>query len=889
MSLIQGSRVGRYEIQSLLGAGGMGEVYRAHDEKLGRAVAIKVMPAAVAADTERLARFEREARILAALNHPNIAAIYEIAESNGVPALILELIEGETLEDRLTPGFGLRASGSAARRDSGSGRQPGALKPDGAHAKGLSIDEALRVALQIADALEAAHERGIVHRDLKPANVKLTASGIVKLLDFGLAKSRDTAPPDDLTQSPTKALNVTDAGAILGTVAYMSPEQARGLTVGKQSDIWAFGCVLYEMLAGRAAFSGETATDIFVSILERTPDWTALPAETPPAIQRLLCRCLEKDVRRRLRDIGDARLEIEEALVHPGETATPPRGIPAREVQFSRVTDFVGHKESPAISPDGKMVAFVALVNGRRQIWVRLLAGGAALQVTRDNTDHEQPRWAPDSSSLIYFTRPPSSMTEGSIWQISALGGPARRITSALGGGDISRDGQRMAVFQGAAESIDLVTVSRDGSGRVVVAQLPPQASYRHPRWSPDDRSIAFQIGGIDAFEFRLDVIDVANGQQRELARGSNLQGLTWRRDNSGVVYASSRGSTLLYPPVFNLRTVDRNGRHDRQLTFGDISYVEPDMQAAGTLVACRLRSQSDIWKFPVTGSPAENTAGAVRITHQNGHVQTPSVSPEGSEVVYLSDNGGHGNLWVIGTDGSNERQITFDHEPEVALGVPYWSPRGDWIVFIVSRSFQTGLALVRPDGSDRRPIGPERCWHASWSPDGRWIYYSTPHEPGTRLEKCPVDGGEPVVVSESSSGGVIVLNDKVKYIAHRIMSSRSFGRWSGESELTKVADDGSMESMGRISGARVPVQPLMFQPQLSPDTRSLAVPLIDGATTNIWSVPAAGGAMRPLTDFGNRFTLIARSLSWSHDSQSIFAAVADVEADVVLFDGLID
>src|SRR6476620_8731070 len=199
----------------------MGEVYRAHDEKLGRAVAIKVMPAAVAADTERLARFEREARMLAALNHPNIAAIYEIAESNGVPALILELIEGETLEDRLAvgfqsqlPGSGLRASAGSAHRDSGSGREPGAqsLKPDGAHAKGLSVEEALRVALQIADALEAAHERAIVHRDLKPANVKLTASGIVKLLDFGLAKSRDTAPPDDLTHSPTKALNVTDAG-----------------------------------------------------------------------------------------------------------------------------------------------------------------------------------------------------------------------------------------------------------------------------------------------------------------------------------------------------------------------------------------------------------------------------------------------------------------------------------------------------------------------------------------------------------------------------------------------------------------------------------------------------------------------------------------------------
>jgi serine/threonine protein kinase len=891
VSLIQGSRIGRYQIQSLLGAGGMGEVYRAHDEKLGREVAIKVLPAAFAADTERLARFEREARTLAALNHPNIAAIYEIAESNGAPALILEFIEGETLEDSLAPGVGLRASGSSVPRDSGSGREPGAesLRPDRTQAKGLSIDKALRIALQIADALEAAHERGIVHRDLKPANVKLTPSGIVKLLDFGLAKSHDTAPPDDLTHSPTKALNITDAGAILGTVAYMSPEQARGLIVGKQSDIWAFGCVLYEALAGRSAFSGETAADIFVSILERTPDWTALPAETPPAIQRLLRRCLEKDVRRRLRDIGDARLEIEEALVHPGETATPTRGVPAKEVQFSRLTDFVGHKESPAISPDGKMVAFVAMTGGRRQIWVRMLTGGAALQVTRDPVDHEQPRWVPDSSTLIYFTRPRSSDNEGSIWQISALGGPPRRIASALSGGDISRDGRCVAVFQDGTDTIDLVTVSRDGSRHNVVARLPPQEYYRTPRWSPDDRSIAFQVGGIEAFDLRLDVVDVANGQRRELARGSNLQGLTWRRDNSGLIYASSKGSTLLYPPVFNLRTVERDGRDDRQLTFGDISYVEPDMQAAGTLVACRLRTRSDIWKVPVTGTPAENTMSAVRVTHQNGHVQTPSVSPDGSEVVYLSDNGGHGNLWVIGTDGSNERQITFDQEPDVALGVPHWSPRGDWIVFIVSRAFRSGLAIVRPDGGDRRTIGPERCWHASWSPDGKWIYYSAPYERGLRLEKFPVDGGEPVVVSDSSTGGVVIVNDAVKYISHRVMGSRSFGRWSGESELLKVADDGSAASLARIPGTRIPVLPMLFQPQLSPDAIRLAVPLIDGATTNIWSILADGGPLRPLTDFGSRSILIARSISWAHDSQSIYAAIAEIETDVVLFDGLTD
>jgi serine/threonine protein kinase/Tol biopolymer transport system component len=890
VSLTQGSRVGRYEIQSLLGEGGMGEVYRAHDEKLGREVAIKVLPTAFAADTERLARFEREARTLAALNHPNIAAIYEIAESNGVPALILELIEGETLEERLTSGSRLRASGSAAQRDSGSGREPGAqsLKPDHPHAKGLSIEEALRIALQIADALEAAHDRGIVHRDLKPANVKLTPSGIVKLLDFGLAKPRAETPPDDLTRSPTKALNMTEAGAILGTVTYMSPEQTRGLTVTRQSDVWAFGCVLYEMLAGKSTFAGETTADIFVSILQRTPDWTALPAETPPAIRRLLQRCLEKDPRRRLRDVGDARLEIEDALQRP-ETVAPLRSVRAREVQFSRLTDFVGHKESPAISPDGKMVAFVAMTGGRRQIWVRMLAGGAALQVTRDPVDHEQPRWVPDSSALIYFTRPRSGENEGSIWQISALGGPARRVVSALTGGDISRDGQQIAVFQDGTDAIDLVTVSRDGSRRAVIARLSPENLYRTPRWSPDDRSIAFQVGSIEAFELRLEVINVEDGDRREIARGSNLQGLTWKRDGSGLVYASSRGSTLLYPPVFNLRTVDRSGHDDRQLTFGDISYVEPDIQAAGVLVACRSRSQSDIWRLPITGTPVENTAAAVRITHQNGHVQTPSVSPDGSEVVYLSDNGGHANLWVAGTDGTNERQITFDHEPDVAVGVPYWSPSGEWIVFIVSRAFRTGLAIIRPDGSDRRPIGPARAWHASWSSDGRWVYYSTPSDAGFRQEKAPVDGGSPEIVLENVAGGIITFNERTKYVFNRFTTPRLFGRWSGESEVMSVGNDGSMQSIIRISGARVPVLPLLFAPIISPDGEWLAIPLTDGATTNIWGLPTSGGPLRPLTDFGNRSILIARSVSWAHDSQSVYAAVAEVEADVVLFDGLVD
>src|SRR4051794_25250045 len=287
MSLSVGTRLGPYEIVALLGAGGMGEVYRARDTKLGREVAIKVLPTRVAADPDRFARFEREARLLASLNHPNIGAIYGVEESAGVTALVLELVEGETLQEKLR-------------------HQP---------SRGLAISEALAIARQIADALDTAHERGIVHRDLKPGNIIITPDRTVKVLDFGLAKaSSDVGTtlqggPSDLTHSPTVMAPTFD-GVLLGTAPYMSPEQARGKAVDKRTDIWAFGCVLYEMLSGRRAFTGDTMTDVLAKIVERDPDWATLPTSTPPHVVRLLRRCLEKNPKTRLRDIGDASVEL---------------------------------------------------------------------------------------------------------------------------------------------------------------------------------------------------------------------------------------------------------------------------------------------------------------------------------------------------------------------------------------------------------------------------------------------------------------------------------------------------------------------------------------------------------------------------------------------------
>ena len=291
MALAIGTKLGRYEIRAKIGEGGMGEVYRASDTKLNRGVAIKILPEAFAHDSDRLARFRREAQVLASLNHPNIASIYGLEESNGFMALAMELIEGPTLADRLATGP-------------------------------IPIDEALIFARQIAAALEAAHERGIIHRDIKPANVKVTDDGTVKVLDFGLAKVfADETPEANLSHSPT-LIKGTQAGMILGTAAYMSPEQAKGKVVDKRSDVWAFGCLLFEMLTGKQSFSGETLTDILAAVVRAEPDWNLLPASTPEAIRRLLHRCLTKDAKQRLRDIGEARITIENFQSGRSEDAT---------------------------------------------------------------------------------------------------------------------------------------------------------------------------------------------------------------------------------------------------------------------------------------------------------------------------------------------------------------------------------------------------------------------------------------------------------------------------------------------------------------------------------------------------------------------------------------
>ena len=489
VSLI-GREIGSYRIVAPLGAGGMGEVYRATDLRLRRDVAIKILPEAFAADADRLARFEREARVLASLNHPHIGGIHGLEEDGDIRALVLELVEGLTLAERLVSGP-------------------------------LPVHEALTYSRQIADALEAAHDKGICHRDLKPANIKITPDGKAKVIDFGLARADDVAVTGDLSHSPTITAIATGTNVILGTAAYMSPEQARGKVVDRRADVWAFGCVIYEMLTARQAFSGETVVDTLSAILSREPDWRLLPRETPSAIHRLLHRCLAKDLKRRIHDISDARIEIEDALDAGGETPEPdgaasalalarqrflPR--PSWDLAWSRVcssrapvrrsrralrrscdTPFLltALQRAPIwlCHATGDTIAFIASKgDGPRAIWIQALDEDKPRELP-GTSGASSPFWSPDGHSLGFFA-------DGALKRIELSGGAAQRIARAEDsfGGAWSSSG--VIVF---SERYALYQVPASGGTPALVASLDlsrQENSLRFPEFLPDGRRFLY-------------------------------------------------------------------------------------------------------------------------------------------------------------------------------------------------------------------------------------------------------------------------------------------------------------------------------------------------------------------------------------------------------------
>jgi Tol biopolymer transport system component len=562
-------------------------------------------------------------------------------------------------------------------------------------------------------------------------------------------------------------------------------------------------------------------------------------------------------------------------------------GAARTDTHVVRLTDLPGLEESPAISPDGKSVAFTAGVAGTRQLFVQLIASGPPLQITRDAVDHEFPRWSPDSSSIFYFSAAAPGELQGSIWEIPALGGNPRRVVNSIGGADVSAVDRRVAFFRLAEKGIQLATAATDGSAVNVVADFPPVMYYLYPRWSPDGRWIAFQRG--DSIRFDVFVAPSAGGEARQLTSDNTMMnGFAWLPDSSGIVYTSSRGGTMPYLPPLGLWQVALRDSQVRQVTSGEMSYVGPDISKSGAIFVSRMKLQADIWRFPVDGTPAENVRGAVRVTRQTGHVLTPTASPRDNEIAFLSDSGGHANLWVVNAEDGALRQITHERDPNVAMGVPVWSPDGRSIAFVSSRGNQGwtfGVWLVNPDGSGLRNVanpglGP------SWSPDGRWVYYSTRGGAAATdiaLKKVPVDGGSAITVRSERLRNVIGLHGGTLYYSFE----RPLSDGTPEFEIRAATpEDAPFRVLARIPASRVPIWQIV-NPALSPDGKWLAQALTDGLTTNLWTLSTETGQWRQITDFGDRTTFIARRVSWSSDGRSILAALAEGDADIVMLEGL--
>ncbi len=888
MALLVGNRLGAYEIVAPLGAGGMGEVYRARDPRLGRDVAIKVLPASVSTDPDRLRRFEQEARATGQLNHPNIVAVYDIGTNNGAPFIVYELLEGQSLRERL-------------------------------RGEAVPVRKAVDYAIQIARGLAVAHAQGIVHRDLKPENVFLTCDGRIKILDFGLAKlKRPIASPDDSRRQTEKQ---TQEGLILGTVGYMAPEQVRGQPADHRADIFSLGAILYEMVGGRRAFHADSDVETMNAILTREPSPLSLAdSAIPPALVQVIEHSLEKEPTDRFQSVQDLAFDLE--LISSVSRTLPPsvdqrfpsvtkrrwaaialglvlaavvgaavtarmmrrtKAVGTSSVVVRRLTEFLGLENFPALSPDGRSVAFIASVDGRRQLWVRLVAGGPALQLTRDAADHLYPRWSRDSSSLIYFTPPIEGEEAGSIWEISALGGAPRRLASSLSGADLSPTDE-LAFFRLSSGKIELVAAKRDGSDiRVMVPELERGYLYDSPRWSPDGKSIAYERSYHGSPSDGIFAVSSGETAPSPLTLGGSMNGFAWLPDGSGIAFSTGRSSIMPYQETFQLWTTRLDEKQPTQLTFGEVSYVHPDMNRSGRIVATRIRLGSDLWRVPVDGDGVANVRAARPVTRQTAEVRVPSVSPSGREIVYLSDIGGHSNLWVRSIDMGESRQLTFETDAEVQIGLPLWSPDGRRIAFYWKGKEDFGYSTILPDGSGLRQV-LTKGWWGCWSPDSRWLYYQDQQQPGRHLMKIPVDGGSPVVVRAENAAMPAISPDGATLYFIVEMPRASGGM---DLEIRSASpENGPSRIVARIAAHRVP-ESGRFHPVISPDGRWLALPLVDGTTTNIWAVSTADGTMRRITDFDDRATFITRRVSWSPDGRFIYAAVSEGDADIVLFDGL--
>jgi Tol biopolymer transport system component/serine/threonine protein kinase len=759
MSLAAGTKLGSYEVIAPLGAGGMGEVYRARDTRLGREVAIKLLPADRLADQARRARFEQEARAVAAFHHPHIVTIYEIESAEGIDFIVMELVTGKTL-DALIPRQGMR------------------------------LGEALRVAIPLADALAAAHAAGIVHRDLKPANVMVTPEGVVKVLDFGLAKlTAEEASGEDATTLDARA-RLSRPGTVAGTPAYMSPEQASGGAVDARSDIFSFGAVLYEMVTGRRPFGGGSTAEMLAALLKEQPKPPSeLAPEVPKELERIILHCLRKEPGRRFQHMSDVKVELEElkeesdsGLTAPTVRAPRRRGlwiavglvgalaVAAGGLLLWRsrrpeppapylvpLTSTPGFETGPSFSPDGDQVAFAW--DGEKgdnwDIYVKMVGSGEARRLTTDPADDTSPRWSPDGRQIALVRY---SAGRGTIHLISPLGGADRKVSDQPVVGPLSWSPDSRWLATGAPlyytliqsdlpRGIRLVDVS-SGETRSVTA--PTESTYHSvPALSPDGRRLAYVSCSAGWATCHLEVFElgadgIKKGAARRVTRGLMWPlGLAWTRDGASLVFGDGLSGFRLW------RVRIQGDEPPRQIESAGFGATLPTIAPSRDRLAfVRSGIQTSIYRFEA-GRPAE------AVVASSFRDWLPHLSPDGSRIAFSSERGGGGDeIWLAAADGSNPTQLT--HGPGLWQGSPRWSPDGRRIAFdSLGEDGQSDIWTIDADGASLRRLtsSPGNHNHPTWSHDSRFVYFSSDRGGAATIWRVPVAGGPEEQVTHTGGG----------------------------------------------------------------------------------------------------------------------------------------
>jgi len=875
-----GMMVAHYSLTGKIGEGGMGEVYRARDTKLQRDVALKILPQAMAHDVERMARFEREAQVLASLNHPNIAAIHGLEESNGIRALVMELVEGETLAEKID-------------------RQP----------QGLSCQDALPIARQIAEALEYAHECGVIHRDLKPANVKITPEGTVKVLDFGLAKVLDPQSPSgglDPANSPTLTTLATQPGVLLGTAAYMSPEQAKAQRVDRRCDIWAFGCVLYEMLSGQKAFEGETISDLLAAVLTKEPDWNALSDTTPPSIQKLIRRCLQKEQRQRLQAIGDARITIEETIAGVGavdDSPLSPQQPDTSDLQMVAVlvkrhkgklalagallaafvmagSYAVYHLSRPsakqqtvapasapsmqitqlttsgtailaAISPDGRYVAYAQKDAGGQSLWLRQVATGSAVPIVPPSgVEFIGLTFSPDGNYLDYVQAPQSGAQLPALYQAPVLGGQTRKLLGNVGSAvAFSPGGKQIAFARGhSGGDTQLIVANADGSGeRVLASKKPPQFFlpvfwYGRPAWSPDGRTIAVSAGTFSHWEMNPEAFDVRTGREQEIGarHWDRVDQMTWQPDGKGLILEASSAARqqiwrLSYP-----------GGEPTRVTNDLNHYLGVSITADGAALATvQTRSVSNIWVAPKGewDHPRQITRG---LSNANGFGGLSWTA--GGKIVYYSTANGTSSLWLANPASDRTEKLIQKGLTDVT---PSACGKAGLIVFVATVRSASGAAIKSIWRTNADGSGLEQLTHGgsdteeSCSPDGRWVVYASTSSGNATLWKVPIDGGKPVQITEKGASWLPSVSPDGKWILYYHSAG---ARSPFRATIRPFAGGKAVRTFPTPfihGGGGMPIAVAWM-----PDSRAFVYGVQKGGVSNIVEQPIDGGPVRHLTRY---------------------------------------